>query len=228
MVKFAINIIVEGNEENTFFELVKEFGTNEKFLLEITNAEGSGNIGNKFLCALREEIFDCIICVYDVDNKAKEEKSSYNLVRKDLKNIFGEDSLVDEVSFCSNPNILQYFLLFCDSLDKVALRSTSKVKNTCIVHKYWPEIGTKKKNVDGKQIKPDYDALDWQLDIMKYSIVNGNYNFTNIFSFGNDLPLNYKENLPSGNLLPMLNALKNGDSKFFERISKLTDSCNYF
>lgn len=37
MKEFYIKIIVEGKEEEAFFDVVKEIGTNEKFHIDIEN-----------------------------------------------------------------------------------------------------------------------------------------------------------------------------------------------
>lgn len=98
---------------------------------------GYGGIADAFLAALREEdLYDCIICVYGVDNRIEERDSPYNLARRQLISLFGEESIADAVSFCTNPNILQYFLLAADSLDKIALESSSKKVNSTLVHQY--------------------------------------------------------------------------------------------
>lgn len=228
MEKFYIKVIVEGNEEETFFDIVKTIGTHDKFVLEIENAHGYGGIADAFLSALREgELYDCVICAYDVDNRAAERKSPFNLVRKQLTLLFGDESITDAVSFCTNPNILQYFLLAADSLDKVSLVSTSKMVNTIYVHRYWAKIASDKTDKTGRKIKSPYGASQWQLDIMKFSIINSEYQYENLLRNASALPLDYKNNLPAGNLLPMLIALKDGDEAFFKRIHELIEDTEY-
>ncbi len=76
MEKCYVKIVVEGDEETAFFNVVKQLGTNEIFVLEIEDARGHGNIADLFLSALREgELYDCVICVFDVDDKAKQRDS---------------------------------------------------------------------------------------------------------------------------------------------------------
>lgn len=225
MSKYYVKIIVEGNEENAFFDIVKTIGTNDKFFLDIENVTGYGGIADAFLSALREDgLFDCVICVYDVDNRIGEKDSPYNLTREQLVSLFGDESIADAVSFCTNPNILQYFLLAADSLDKVALESTSKKTNSMLVHQYWPEIASGKIDEQGRKKKSDYDASIWQLEIMKYSIINDKYKYANLLNNALCLPLDYKKELPGGNLLPMLIALKTGEEEFFEKIHLLIEN----
>ena len=49
MAKYYIKIIVEGEEEEPFFEIVKEEGVSEKIWLDIENANGGGKIADLFL-----------------------------------------------------------------------------------------------------------------------------------------------------------------------------------
>lgn len=226
MDKYYIKIIVEGSEEKTFFDIVKEVGTHEKFHIEIEDATGYGDIADAYLLSLREELYDCVICVYDVDNRISDTKSPYNITRSRLMAIFQNEEIVDAISFCTNPNILQYILLFADSLDNVALTSSSKAINTKLIHNYWSNIASGKKDNKGRKIKSDYDASAWQLEIIKYSVINEDYLFTNLFKNAEKLSLNYKSDIPAGNLLPLLAALKEGNVSFFETISNIVNSAN--
>ena len=226
MDKYYIRIIVEGSEEKTFFDIVKEVGTHENFHIEIEDATGYGDIADAYLLSLREELYDCVICVYDVDNRISDSKSPYNITRSRLMAIFQNEEIVDAISFCTNPNILQYILLLADSLQNVSLTSTSKAINTKLVHNYWSDIASGKTDNKGRKIKSDYDASGWQLDIIKYSVINKDYLYINLFEHAKELSLDYKNDIPAGNLLPLLAALKEGDTSFFERISDLVNSVN--
>lgn len=219
MSPFKIAIVVEGNEEEAFFDIVKQVGTNTCFDLKIENAHGFGNIPDLFLSILREEgAFDCVLCIYDVDNRAKEKDSPYAWVRKKLISLFGDEFIVDSFSFCSNPNILQYFLLAADALENVALKSTSKKANTSLIHKYWPQIGNVKLDSSKKNAGAYYDAAAWQLDIFKSSIIYETYSYNNLLVNSSFLSTDYKNDLPAGNLFPLLLALRDGDEEFFKKI----------
>lgn len=225
MDKYYVKIIVEGNEEEAFFDVVKAAGIHEKFVIDVENSRGYGGIADAFLSALREgELFDCVLCVYDVDNRVSESNSPFNITRKQLLSILGEAMVVDAVSFCTNPNILQYFLLAVDELPRVSLTGTSKTANTIYVHRYWKQIASNKTDEKGRKTKSFYDASKWQLDIMKYSVINDPHGYSNLLSNAEKLPQNYKEELPGGNLLPLLIALRDGDEGFFERIHLLIDA----
>lgn len=59
---------------------------------------------------------------------------------------------------------------------------------------------------------------------MKYSVINDPHRYSDLLSNAEKLPQNYKEELPGGNLLPLLIALRDGDEGFFERIHSLIDA----
>lgn len=221
---YNICIIAEGSEEYAFFDVVRQLGTHEKFCLEIENASGVGSIPDLFLSKLRDDLYDCILCAFDVDNRASDKRSQYSIARQKLNSIFGDEAVTDNVCFCSNPNILQLFLLAADTLDKVALKSTSKESNTEIVHKYWPKIASGKTDKLHRQIKPSYNASAWQLDIIKNSIIYEEYHYSTMLKNAAALSTNYKKDLPASNLLPMLIALKNGDETYFKNIRMKIDS----
>ena len=137
-------LILEGNEEKLLYEIAKNKGFAENLRVFPINAEGSGRIPAYFQAAISDEYYDAIFCLYDVDNKINEKNSPYNNVRNNLKKILQDDKRVDAVSICTNPNILQFFLLGVDKLENVKLTKTGKESNTEILHKYWSKLGNKK------------------------------------------------------------------------------------
>ena len=42
MDKYYVKIIVEGNEEEAFFDVVKTVGIHEKFVIDVENSRGYG------------------------------------------------------------------------------------------------------------------------------------------------------------------------------------------
>ncbi len=223
MNKYNIKIIVEGDEEYTFFDIVRTVGANELFDISIEESTGYGGIADAYLSSLREGMFDCILCVYDVDNKANIKNSPFNITLDKITQIFNDRLVAELVSYCTNPNILQLFLLAADKLDNTRLTSSSKAINSVLVHKYWPKIASGKEDSQNRKIKPLYDAQSWQLDIIKYSIINNDYKYEDLLKNAKELNLDYKNNLPGSNLLPLLVALKNGDVSYFKNISNLVD-----
>lgn len=218
MEKCYIKIIVEGLEEYALFDVVKQLGTNENICLEVEDAEGAGNIPDLLLDALRLELYDCVFCVYDVDNKADDYNSQFNKTRGMLLSVLGEEKLVDIISVCTNPNILQFYLLAADVLNNVSLINGSKKANSSLVHKYWDNVASGKTDKQGRLIKPDYTASKWQVDILKYSIIDGTYSYEKMLENAKQLPIDYFHCCPASNLLPLLIALKSGDLNYFKKV----------
>ncbi len=206
-----ILLILEGNEEQTLYNIAKKDGFSKKFIVDAINANGSGNIPLLFQDYLSNPFYDLILCVYDVDNRAEDQDSPFSKTRKGLKNVLQKDEKVDGVSFCTNPNIIQFFLLGADKLENVKLTSTSKAVNSKILHKYWNEIG---RNQDKK-----YDAREWQLKIIVDSYVYDStypYSYSTLLENAKQLPLDYKKKLPGSNLPLLLDALKTGDENYIQ------------
>lgn len=222
MSKKCIHVIVEGDEEFAFFEIVKELGLAKKFELIVENAHGFGNVSPLLEGYVQLYDMDCIFAVYDVDGKT-DDGSPFNSVQNSLLNFFGDQQKVDAVSLCTNPNILQMFLLGCDSLNKVSLKSTSKEENTCIVNKYWPDIGKTCQGCNNHEVTKYYDANKWQLDIIKNSYIYNTYNYDTLLVNANALPLDYTKKIPAGNLYPFLKALRDGDETYFENYRKIME-----
>lgn len=218
--KYNIVIIVEGDEEECLFDVISESkGIHESFETLIVNANGAGNIGPFYQEFYSEPSVDSVVAVYDVDCRQGEPDSPFNVTRTELLSILGDEKVVEKVSFCTNPNILQIILLGCASLQDVSLKSSSKKLNSKLVEKYWPKISVKIK--DGKKIKNGYSASEWQLDIIKDSFTNESaktYSYDNLLINIKELNHDYKHNVPGGNLELLLKALKNGDKSFFEKI----------
>ena len=221
-MKYRIAIVYEGDEEECLFNIALECGgVNEKFDLTPINAHGAGNIPSLFQDCYSNPSFDCTIAVYDVDGKAQDKCSIFNNVRNQLSLILGSEKCAQAVSFCTNPNILQILLMGCGPIEEVSLLSTSKQTNSVVVSKYWKAISTEKTK-DGIIIKKGYEAYRWQLEIIKNSYIyeqNESYSYSKLLDNSLLLNRNYLNTLPASNVQDLLNALKNGDIQFFEKIN---------
>lgn len=198
-------LILEGNEEETLFEILRPLFSS-KYNVILKNANSCSNVASYLHSNISNDYYDAIFCVYDVDDKANVLNSSFNLVRQSMKAILGSERNVNIVSICTNPNILQFILLGADILKNVSMTSTNKNLNSELVHKYWNQIGKNK----------PYDAKQWQLSIIKESFQYNLYNAKNIIKNAEDLSLDYRK-LPGSNLLPLLKALIEDDENFFSK-----------
>lgn len=204
-----ILVLLEGDEEELLFDLFKPH-VHSLINLSYINVKGFGNIPVYFQSHITNDYYDAVLCVYDVDNKVNISDSPYNIVRNNLRKILNTESRVSDISFCTNPNILQFLLLGADTLENVSLTSTSKKANTPILNRYWPKLGNKK----------EYSAASWQLDIIRNDYEYGNSSIANMINNAKQLPLDYKRNLPGSNLNKLLLALSEGNLEFFNKAIK--------
>ena len=227
--RLSLAFVLEGAEEACFFNIVQGHGVapcfDLHFLPAIENGvfppNGAQRVGSFFHDAYSNEAYDLVFCLYDVDYRQNEKGSPFNDVQDDLLEVLGSQEAVDQVSLCTNPNILQYLLLGVQPLDQVALLSGSKRTNTPIVHQCWPEIGRPIQNQRGQDATKHYDARDWQLEIIKNSYTYGPASYDVLLANAEALSMDYLcPNHPGGNLLPVLKALKEGNIEFFLEIKK--------
>jgi len=221
---YHIRLIVEGDEEEAFFEIVRLNGIPNYIDLSLKNAQGFGNIGALYQGYINDETIDCLLAVYDVDYRYEDTQSPYRQVQQKLLKILGSDKAVQAASLCTNPNILQMILLGCDRLENVSLQTTAKRENTTIVEKYWPKVGIESLKPLPSHQRPSYDASRWQLDEMIDSFAKGKYHYKNIFINGMNLSQDLSLRSPGSTLFPFLIALEKGDVDYFEkRVKDIND-----
>lgn len=214
-----VHFIIEGDEEEIFFEIIKEKYLHTNIRLTYINACGAGNIPAYYQNALASEQHDCVLCVFDVDYKQKDINSPFSLTQKKLERILGNMNKVKKVCFCTNPNILLLFLLGFDKVKNVSYVKSSKKKNTELVHKYWPKIGNNKVNEKGCKVSSSYCASAWQLLIIKNSFIYDDSRFIALMENAKELPTDYMSEKPGSNLLSLLTALVSGNIDYFIKIN---------
>ena len=74
--------------------------------------------------------------------------------------------------------------------------------------------------METNRFKKSYDASEWQLKIIEDSYIYGDYKYETILINAKDLDVDYKNNIPSSNLLGLLLALINGNEKFINDLIK--------
>lgn len=224
--KYNVHLILEGSEEVCLFNIVKKCGVHESIDLTFCNAGGFGTVAAFYQSEMNSENHDCNLCVYDVDYRQNEDESPYNHIQEQLLLILGEKEMVDRVSFCTNPNILQILLFGCDCIDRVKLFSGSKKDNTEIIHKYWDEIGRQKHDNRGGLVTNYYDAKEWQLRIISNSYEYGPYTYDALYNNCSSLSKNYLLFEPGSNLFELLKALKEGNIDYFKEINDFVSNCD--
>lgn len=217
---YHVHLIVEGSEEVAFFDIVQAKGTAENILLTYENADGFGNLALLYQDELPDKDIDCLLIVCDVDFRYYETKSPVQIVLLKMEKVLGTRTKAEKVTIFTNPNIMQVFLLGCDVLERTSLKTSSKEKNTPLIHKYWDQIGKQSiSNPHGNAKTKNYDASTWQLEIIKNSFLYDQYKYETLLDNLRELPNDYtSDKTPGSNILPMLQALRTGDTLFFERI----------
>ena len=206
--KLRIHFVLEGNEENTLFEIIEELYVMENIKMTYKNSNGGGNIPSYYQAALASDNYDFIYCVYDVDYSPNDEKAMYKRIRNGLYKVLGDEKEIDNVSLCINPNTLLIILLGYDELSALIGIKSDKKQNTALINKYCPKIGNKK----------DYDASRWQLDIFKDDyIYSKKASIDKILEALDEINMNYEDNGVGSNLLPVIEALIKDDYSFFEK-----------
>jgi hypothetical protein len=211
---FRILLLLEGNEEDAFFYVVKRLGVHESFELMAKCVRGAGSLPRRFqnVIAGRAERYDAVYCVYDTDYRTNEPNSAFRVTRQKLRWILHDERDIDAISLVSSPNILQVMLLGFDDIEKVRLSSKSKKKATPILNEYIPSIGLKK----------PYDASAEQLEAIKKAFMADPLKYENLVRRACTLPRHdEKKRCPGTDLGPFLKALKEGDRRFFFRNQKV-------
>lgn len=216
-IKLRIHFVLEGYEENTLFEIIDDFRKKknmEKIKLSFQNCKGGGNVPIYFQSALADD-YDFVYCVYDVDFCPFDEKGMFKRIRKGLYKVLGSDKDVDNVSLCTNPNILLIILLGYDSLQAFKDINADKKSNTELIKKYCNKMGNKK----------EYDAEAWQLELLKNDYVYDNKaSIEKILVNIDKINENYLDNNEIGsNILHIIKALINDDVEYFVKIINDTE-----
>lgn len=208
--KLKVHFVLEGNEEETLFELLEYFYKGINLEITYINCGGYGNIAPFYYDAYSSENYDLVLCVYDVDYDYEPSDSPFNQIRTELGRILGNDKRVNNISLCNNPNGLLIILLGYDTVDKFQNMHKGKSKNTDLIHKYCEKIGNKKK----------YDASDWQLNLLKQDYYDGKASFKKILENQNEISEKYQSKNISSNIIPFIRAILDDNVEYFNQIIK--------
>ncbi|MBO4540353.1 MAG: hypothetical protein J5736_00035, partial [Bacilli bacterium] len=105
-----IKLILEGSEEETFFQILEEGGfvRSDRYRLSYWNAHGAGNVPTLFNQAFQNsDPEDIVLAVYDVDLLRTDE---FHTVQRKMRTILGSQNEVDRMSIWCNPTSLLLLL----------------------------------------------------------------------------------------------------------------------
>ena len=190
-----IKLILEGNEEYAFFQILEEnnFIRSDLYQLDYKVAGGATKVPSFFNQAFQNPFYDITLAVYDVDSFKTED---FAYIQKQMKTTLGDQKEVDRMSIWCNPTGLLLLLAPC-SPEKLPPFGKNKKGCSSLVHQFYPNIAT--------PAKP-YDAQKFQLDAMKDAFRYGPYNLDHLLEriaiYHQDI-----NNPPSTNILPLLQGL---------------------
>ncbi len=209
--KIRVHYILEGYEENALFELIEHFSKKTNIEMTYKNCKGGGTIPAFYQEALASDNYDLIYCVYDVDFQPKDDKGMYKRIRHGLYRVLGDESEIDKISICTNPNTLLLLLLGYTDLSNLVEIKSDKKSNTKLINKFCTKIGNKK----------EYDASEWQLELIKDDYIYSSIaSFDKIFESNEIINNDYKSEKIGSNALPFIRALIEDDYEFFDKIIK--------
>lgn len=206
--KLKIHFVLEGNEEYALFQLIEKAMKSTYIEMTYRNCHGGGTIPAFFQADLASDNYDIIYCVYDVDFKQNDENGMYGRIRKGLYKVLGEESEIDKISLCTNPNTLLVLLLGYTDLSNLKDIKADKKSNTELIHKYCSKIGNKK----------SYDASEWQLELIKNDYLFSNSaSFDKMFESCKLINEKYNEDGIGSNILRVIQALIMDDVEYFKK-----------
>ena len=216
--KIKIHFVLEGNEEESLFKIVENYGIGDNLEVSYINSGGGGNVPYYFQDAIQSGNYDLVYCVYDVDFKSEEKKGMYQRIVNGLFRVLGSKKEVDRVSLCTNPDILLILLSgYVDDINELSTIQSDKSSNTDLINKCCSKPIKKKK----------YDASSWQLEL-----IESDYLYTKKASYDkvldkiNVINIEYKTNSIGSNILQVLKALFENDVDYFMKIIKENEKLN--
>ncbi len=123
-----ICIICEGDEEYEYLEkLISLEVWNKKYLFQLENAEGNGNIPARYQDKFQNGSCDLVLVFCDTDKKPYEQ---YIDIKRKINEFHGVENASDQVVIYGNPCTMQIII---EHWDDVVLGSHKKRKNAPII-----------------------------------------------------------------------------------------------
>lgn len=128
--KKKICLICEGYEEYDYISRLLELGVwSDIYDFTLVNAESNGNISARYQDRYQSDSYDIVLVLCDTDRKPHDD---FELIRKKINGIFGNDTAADEVIIFVNPCCMQVMLSHFGS---VLLKTQNKQKNAAEVER---------------------------------------------------------------------------------------------
>lgn len=123
-----ICIICEGDEEYEYLKKLIELDVwDKKYLFQLENAEGNGNIPARYQDKFQNSSYDLVLIFCDTDKKPYEQ---YIDIKRKINEFHGVKNAADQVVIYGNPCTMQIII---EHWDDVVLASHKKKKNAPII-----------------------------------------------------------------------------------------------
>ncbi len=123
-----ICIICEGDEEYEYLErLISLDVWSKKYLFQLENAEGNGNIPARYQDKFQNSSYDLVLVFCDTDKKPYEQ---YADIKRKINEFHGVENIADQIVIYGNPCTMQIII---EHWDDVVLGSHKKKKNAPII-----------------------------------------------------------------------------------------------
>lgn len=123
-----ICIICEGDEEYEYLKKLIELDVwDKKYLFQLENAEGNGNIPARYQDKFQNSSYDLVLIFCDTDKKPYEQ---YIDIKRKINEFHGVKNAADQVIIYGNPCTMQIII---EHWDDVVLASHKKKKNAPII-----------------------------------------------------------------------------------------------
>ncbi len=125
-----ICIICEGDEEYEYLEkLISLDVWSKKYIFQLENAEGNGNIPARYQNKFQNSSFDLVLVFCDTDKKPYEQ---YVDIKRKINEFHGVENAADQIVIYGNPCTMQIII---EHWDNVIFGSHKKKKNAPIIFK---------------------------------------------------------------------------------------------
>lgn len=123
-----ICIICEGDEEYEYLEKLISLNLwSKKYLVQLENAKGNGNIPARYQNKYQNSSYDLVLVFCDTDKKPYEQ---YVDIKQKINKLHGIEDAADKIVIYGNPCTMQIII---EHWDDVVLSSHKKKKNVPII-----------------------------------------------------------------------------------------------
>ena len=149
--KKKICLICEGFEEYDYISRLLELGVwSDVYDFTLVNAESNGNISARYQDKYQSDSFDIVLVLCDTDKKPHKD---FELIRKKINDVYGNDLAADQVIIFVNPCSMQVEL---SHFGDVHLTTQSKNANSSLIEQL---TGIQRYKASEKQRKKMCDLI---------------------------------------------------------------------